>query len=424
MGRAQIRFDHFRIALHFGRHPFGDGLAVVEHQHAIADVHHQPHVVLDQQHRHTARAHGLDKLPECEGLRHVHARSGLVERQQLRLGCKRPRDFQTALVAVRQAARGVVGAIAYPDIVQQLRGARFDAPFLPQRRRPAQDGADHARLRAAVPADHHVLEGRKVGEQADVLEGARNSRPRDLIGPQPADVASIEQKKSLVRRVDSGEQIEQRRLAGAVRTDEAVDLGARDRKGNAVERVDAAEALRDAFRLQERRHAARWVSSRFLTAEGNSPAGRNSITRTSAKPKISMRITSGSMSWRPKSAACTGSTVQRRISGTNESSNAPRMTPQMLPMPPSTTIETTMMDSTSTKLSGEMKPWIAENMPPASPPKVAPMAKASSLRLRVSMPIARAATSSSRIASQARPMREFCRRMFTTMMPTVSASSR
>ena len=41
-----------------------------------------------------------------------------------------------------------------------------------------------------------------------------------------------------------------------------------------------------------------------------------------------------------------------------------------------------MIDSTSTKLSGEMKAWIAENMPPATPPKLAPMAKASSFRLR------------------------------------------
>ena len=136
---------------------------------------------------------------------------------------------------------------------------------------------------------------------------------------------------------------------------------------------------------------------------------------TSARPKSSMRITSGSISMRPNSAPAAGSTVQRRISGTNESSSAPRITPQMLPMPPSTTIDTTMIDSTSTKLSGLMKAWIAENMPPATPPKLAPMAKASSFRLRVLMPIARAAISSSRIASQARPMREFCSRRLTTM---------
>ena len=93
-------------------------------------------------------------------------------------------------------------------------------------------------------------------------------------------------------------------------------------------------------------------------------------------------------------------------------------------MPPSTTIDTTMMDSTRTKLSGEMKACMAENMPPARPPKLAPMANASSFRCVVSMPMARAAVSSSRIASQARPMREFCRRRLTTMTPIASASSR
>ena len=122
--------------------------------------------------------------------------------------------------------------------------------------------------------------------------------------------------------------------------------------------------------------------------------------------------------------AVSGVTVQRRISGTNESSSAPRITPQILPMPPSTTIDTTMIDSTRMKLSGEMKAWMAENIPPAMPPKLAPMANASSFRLRVLMPIARAAISSSRIASHARPTREFCRRRLMTMMTSATTSSR
>ena len=85
-------------------------------------------------------------------------------------------------------------------------------------------------------------------------------------------------------------------------------------------------------------------------------------------------------------------------------------------MPPSTTIDSTMIDSTSTKLSGLMKPWVAEKIPPEMPPNEAPMANASSFMFRVLMPIARAAISSSRIASQARPIREFCRRRLMTMM--------
>ena len=61
---------------------------------------------------------------------------------------------------------------------------------------------------------------------------------------------------------------------------------------------------------------------------------------------------------------------------------------------------------------------------PASPPTKAPMAKASSLNLKVGTPISSAASSSSRVASQARPTRlSLMRRSAnSTMMTTVSAS--
>src|SRR5207247_8460170 len=162
-------------------------------------------------------------------------------------------------------------------------------------------------------------------------------------------------------RANPCQLVEDRVLAGALRTDQPENFAAADGKRDLGTRRQAAKVFGAAVGLQKR-HAACPVSSRFLTAEGSRPAGRNSITSTSASPKISMRITSGAISWRPNSASCSGSTVQRRISGTNDSSSAPRITPQMLPMPPSTTIETTMIDSTSTKLSGEMKACMAENM--------------------------------------------------------------
>jgi ABC-type uncharacterized transport system auxiliary subunit len=79
-------------------------------------------------------------------------------------------------------------------------------------------------------------------------------------------------------------------------------------------------------------------------------------------------------------------------------------------MPPSTTMATIISDSISEKDSGETKLWKAANMEPEMPPKVAPMPKASSFRLRVFRPMALAAISSSRMAIQARPMRESARR--------------
>src|SRR5213075_1862799 len=275
-----------------------------------------------------------------------------------------------------------------------------------------------------MAADHHVLERGQVGEKANVLEGARDARSGDGMRGESPERASIEMKTAGIRRVHAGEQVEERGLAGAVRADQAEDLARGDGEGNVFQRLQAAEALGYAGHFDQRAHGVCSVSSRLRTLEGRRPAGRNSMISTSARPKSSMRMTSGSMSERPKSACCTGSTVQRRISGVKERSNAPRITPQMLPIPPSTTIDTTITDSTRMKLSGEMKAWMAANMPPARPPKLAPIANASSFRLRVLMPMARAAISSSRIASQARPMREFCSRRLTTITASTTRSSR
>ena len=93
-------------------------------------------------------------------------------------------------------------------------------------------------------------------------------------------------------------------------------------------------------------------------------------------------------------------------------------------MPPSTTMATITIDSIRMKLSGEMKPWNAANIAPETPPKEAPIANASSLMLRVFTPIALAAISSSRIAIQARPMRESSRRTLTRMITSASSRKR
>ena len=74
------------------------------------------------------------------------------------------------------------------------------------------------------------------------------------------------------------------------------------------------------------------------------------------------------------------------------------------------------------KLSGLMKPWRVAKKLPASPPNMAPMAKADSLVTVVLMPSERQAIWSSRNASQARPMGS--RRNFSVTRLVISASAR
>ncbi len=163
-------------------------LAVVEHEDAVTDLHHQLHVVFDQQDRGAVGADALEQLSEFHGLGRIHPGGRLVQCEQLRIGRERPRDLQAPLVAVGQAARRVVGARRDADVVEQFQRAALDRGLLRQRSPVAQDRADHARPRAHVPPDHHVLQRRQVGEQADVLEGARDAGGGDLVRLEAGDV--------------------------------------------------------------------------------------------------------------------------------------------------------------------------------------------------------------------------------------------
>jgi len=82
-----------------------DLFAVVQHHHAVADVHHHAHVVLDQHHG------GAELVVHIEHeaahvllLFHVHAGHRLVEQQHLRLHGQRAAQVDTLLQAVGQLA--------------------------------------------------------------------------------------------------------------------------------------------------------------------------------------------------------------------------------------------------------------------------------------------------------------------------------
>ncbi len=265
-----------------------------------------------------SRRISLEEALERSGLGGVHACRGLVEREQLRFRRERARDLEPALVAVGQMLGQAVGALGNADIVEQLVGALVDRRLLGARAGIARNCAPDAGVRTHVAADHHVLERGQVAEEPDVLERARDPARRDVVGLQIRQWIAVERELAAVWPIDAGQHIEQRRLARAVGTDQAVDLAVVDGERDVGQRLHATEALADARGRRagsQRAHRTRMLglagvsSSRLRTADGRIPAGRNSIISTSARPKSSIRITSGSSSVRPKSASCTGVTV-------------------------------------------------------------------------------------------------------------------
>src|SRR5258706_8885738 len=278
-----------------------------------------------------------------------------------------------------------------------------------------------------------------------------------------AGITELQRDASLTRLVEAGDAVEHRRLAGAVRPDQCGDVATSGRERKIVDGHQAAEAhaevldaqhgreVRGSSRLAWARAGSRrvvacevhpWrsrtseacVSSLCGAREGKarrglrnvegsrvaiSPRGRQTMISTIAKPNSSMRYWVGSKLL-PNTAFRKSSS--RMISVPPIMMTAAIATPIRLPMPPSTTMATITADSMKVKLSGEMNPCRAAKNDPAKPANIAPMAKAVSLVLVVLMPSERQAISSSRSASQARPIGS--RRSRTVMAAVRRASAR
>ena len=183
----------------------------------------------------------VDVLHQLGRLRGVHARRRLVEQQQLGAGRQRAHDLQPPLRAVGEASRLRVRLVLHPEDREQLQR------LLPRRLlrlpvfRQAQGRGQHVVMGVVVHPDQDVVDHRQVLKEPDVLEGARHARPVDLDGAHPLGVPAVDEDLAAGGLVDLGQQVEDGRLARAVRADEAADLGAADGEVEVVDGGQPAE---------------------------------------------------------------------------------------------------------------------------------------------------------------------------------------
>ena len=109
--------------------PEGDRLAVIDDLDAVADAHHDSHVVFDKHDRQVKFVADLfDQADEVLLFGRIHAGGGFVEQQQLRPCRKCPDDLETPLVAVWQAGAALVLVFFELKDSQQLQREIRDAP--------------------------------------------------------------------------------------------------------------------------------------------------------------------------------------------------------------------------------------------------------------------------------------------------------
>ena len=90
-------------------------------------------------------------------------------------------------------------------------------------------------------------------EQADVLERPRDADSEPVMGRHAGDVAAAEDDIPGADRKDPADQVDGRALARSVGADEAEDVAVRDLEVERIDGPDAAEILRQAAELEDRR---------------------------------------------------------------------------------------------------------------------------------------------------------------------------
>ena len=212
------------LRLQRGRRPLGDDPAVVDDPDAVGEDVGLLEVLRRQEHRHVVLAREpRDLLPERRAALRVEAGRRLVEEQDRGPVDEREREVEAALHPARVAADLAVGRLRQPDALEELvwrglRSARGTACSIVCRRRwsrPVSSGSSAASCSAAP------------------IDGAH-------LRPLLADVVASHAGGSRGRRQQRRQHQHGRRLAGAVRAEEAVDLAGSDVE---VDPVDGPRAL-------------------------------------------------------------------------------------------------------------------------------------------------------------------------------------
>jgi hypothetical protein len=205
----------------------------------------------------------VDEPGHLASLIRVHACGRLVEQKQVRVAGQGPRDFQAPLVAIGEILRRVLALAAKTDVGHELTSARPCRSLFALDRREFQERTEWTRVQARMHADQHVLQRGHICEKSNVLECSRNTLAGDLIRTQagtlentrvgPLDRFTLEQDLALSQLVDTGDDIEKRRLAGAIRTNKSLDNAPRNLQIDAVDGGQSSESLGHASRLEHDR---------------------------------------------------------------------------------------------------------------------------------------------------------------------------
>src|SRR5262245_4923220 len=280
----EIRVDDPRVAHHdLGRALYQE-LAEVENDDSLGELGDGAHHVLDPEDRQSELVQDVaDDLDRRGELRIVEPCHHLVEQQHLGLPCKRLRQLEEPQLVEVQARDRLLGPAPQVDEPERPRCAQPRFPLADD----AVTGAEHC-------AEEDVLEHGQGPEGERLLHGHGNPALPDLMGRETVDPRAVQPDAPVGRPLQADDQLQERALPGAVRTDDGDDVAVVDPERDAVDGRETAEVLCDPVDLEEQASPpANSDGTASAAVSGRSPSARRGSEPCST-PSPAVRSWSGS----------------------------------------------------------------------------------------------------------------------------------
>ena len=217
-----------------------DVTAVAQHGVAIAETENLVQPMRDEDDR---QAFGLQRphdAGEIGDLGFAQSRGRLVHDDEPRLHGERAGDLDELLLGDRKIAHLRHRIALEPDALGDgLRLLRHAPPAYEQ-------------LRAGFAADEHVLGDRHVGGEGELLVDRDDARALGVVRRRKGDRLPEQLDFARIGALRAGQNLEQRRLAGAVLAEKRMDLRRSHFEMDVLKRKHAGKALADAGHLEDR----------------------------------------------------------------------------------------------------------------------------------------------------------------------------